>query len=42
MLCTVDKPRSDLLFGEKFPVVAYPDKDTMKLVAERWKEYGIM
>lgn len=36
----IEKPRSDLLFGEKFAVVAYPDKDTMQLVRRRWKEYG--
>jgi UbiD family decarboxylase len=37
----VGNPRSDLLFGEKFSPVCYPDKETMKLVRERWKEYGI-
>jgi hypothetical protein len=37
----IEKPRSDLLFGEKFAVVAYPDKDTMQLVRRRWSEYGL-
>jgi len=36
----IEKPRSELLFGERFAVVAYPDKDTMKRVGDRWKEYG--
>ena len=38
---SIDKPRSDKLFGEKFAVVAYPDKDTMSLVRKRWSEYGL-
>jgi len=37
----IDKPRSDELFGERFAVVAYPDEDTMKLVRNRWSEYGL-
>jgi 3-polyprenyl-4-hydroxybenzoate decarboxylase len=37
----IEKPRSDQLFGEKFAVVAYPDKDTMAKVRKNWKEYGI-
>jgi UbiD family decarboxylase len=36
----IDKPRSDKLFGERFAPVAYPDKDTMKVVRENWKKYG--
>jgi len=36
----IEKPRSELLFGERFAVVAYPDKDTMRRVGDRWKEYG--
>ncbi|MFC1860829.1 UbiD family decarboxylase [Chloroflexota bacterium] len=34
-------PRADEFFGEKFPPVAYPDAETMKLVESRWKEYGL-
>ena len=37
----IEKPRSDLLFGERFAVVAYPDKETMDRVNRKWKEYGI-
>ncbi|MCL5960934.1 MAG: UbiD family decarboxylase [Chloroflexi bacterium] len=37
----IDKPRSEKLFGEKFAPVAYPDKETMKLVTEKWAQYGI-
>ena len=34
-------PRTDKWFGEKFSPVCYPDEETMKLVRNRWKEYGI-
>jgi len=37
----IEKPRSDLLFGEKFAPVAYPDAETMRLVRSRWKEYDL-
>jgi 4-hydroxy-3-polyprenylbenzoate decarboxylase len=37
----IEKPRSDLLFGERFAIVAYPDKETMDKVRSRWKEYGL-
>ena len=37
----IGNPRSDILFGEKFAPVCYPDEGTMKSVRERWKEYGI-
>ncbi len=37
----IDKPKSDKLFGERFAKVAYPDDETMKMVNDRWKEYGI-
>ncbi|MFC1893158.1 UbiD family decarboxylase [Chloroflexota bacterium] len=36
---SIDRPRSDKLFGERFAKVAYPDDETMKLVNSRWKEY---
>lgn len=37
----IGNPRSDALFGEKFAPVCYPDKETMRLVQERWDDYGI-
>lgn len=37
----VDNPRSDLWMGEKFAPLAYPDDETMRLVSERWGEYGV-
>jgi UbiD family decarboxylase len=37
---TIDKPRSDKLFGERFAPVAYPDKDTMDMVRKNWRKYG--
>lgn len=36
-----DNPRTDEWFGERFAPIAYPDIDSMKLVRERWSEYGI-
>jgi UbiD family decarboxylase len=38
---SIDKPRADEYGGERFAVVAYPDDETMKMVRDRWKEYGI-
>ena len=38
---SIDKPRSDKLFGERFAKVAYPDEETMNRVREKWSEYGI-
>jgi len=37
----IGNPRSNLLFGERFSPVCYPDKETMKSVYGRWQEYGI-
>jgi 4-hydroxy-3-polyprenylbenzoate decarboxylase len=37
----IDRPRVDEYWGEKFAVVAYTDKETMKSVREKWKNYGI-
>ncbi|MBI2849361.1 MAG: UbiD family decarboxylase [Chloroflexi bacterium] len=34
-------PRTEAWFGEKFAPVCYPDDETMKLVRQRWAEYGI-
>ena len=36
----IDKPRSDKLFGDRFALVAYPDKETMNMVRKNWKKYG--
>ena len=38
----VSNPRSEILFGEKFSPVCYPDDDTMRSVRTRWQEYGIL
>ena len=35
----IDRPRSDVLLGERFAKVAFPDENTMNLVNKRWKEY---
>jgi UbiD family decarboxylase len=37
----IGNPRTDLLFGERFAPVCYPDKATMKSVGEKWSQYGI-
>ena len=37
----IGNPRSDILFGEKFSPVCYPDEATMRAVRARWQEYGI-
>jgi UbiD family decarboxylase len=34
-------PRTKEWFGEKFAPVCYPDDETMKLVRDKWKKYGI-
>ena len=34
-------PRSEILFGERFAPVARPDNETMRVVRDRWKAYGI-
>jgi len=41
--CTkpIDNKRSPAWFGEKFAPLAYPDEATMRLVDERWADYGI-
>ncbi len=36
----IDKPRSDKMFGQRFPLLAYPDQDTMNLVRKNWAKYG--
>ena len=35
---SIDRPRSDKLFGERFALVAYPDKDTMNMVKKNWQK----
>jgi 4-hydroxy-3-polyprenylbenzoate decarboxylase len=37
----IDRPRADEYWGEKFAVVAYPDRETMEGVKKRWASYGI-
>ena len=37
----IDRPRTDEYWGEKFALVAYPDKDTMQKVRNNWDKYGI-
>jgi len=37
----IDRPRADEYFGERFAIVAYPDKDTVKKVRGNWEKYGI-
>ena len=37
----IDRPRTDKLFGERFPPIAYPDQGTMSYVKENWEKYGI-
>ena len=37
----IERTRSELLFGEKFAVVAYPDAETIERVDKRWKKYGL-
>jgi UbiD family decarboxylase len=37
----INAPRSDEYWGERFAVVAYPDKDTMAGVKKNWESYGI-
>jgi len=38
---SIDRPKSEEYWGEKFAVVAYPDKDTMDMVRGKLKSYGI-
>ena len=38
---SIERPRSEEYFGERFPPVAYPDQKTMQQVRKRWTEYGI-
>jgi len=38
----IGQPRTDSMWGERFPPTAYPDEETMKKVKSRWKEYGIL
>jgi 3-polyprenyl-4-hydroxybenzoate decarboxylase len=37
----IDRPHADEYWGEKFAVVAYPDKETMDEVRNKWESYGI-
>ena len=37
----IDRPKSELLLGERFAPVGYPDEETMAMVKERWGNYGI-
>lgn len=37
----INASRTEEYWGEKFAVVAYPDKDTMARVRENWQSYGI-
>lgn len=38
----IGNPRADTWFGEKYAPICYPDEQTMKLVRQKWAEYGIM
>lgn len=38
---SIDRPRDDAYWGERFPPIAYPDDDTMNKVRKNWKNYGI-
>ena len=37
----IDRPRAEEYFGERFAIVAYPDKETMNIVKNQWEKYGI-
>jgi UbiD family decarboxylase len=38
---SIDRPRADEYGGGRFPLVAYPDDDTMNKVRKNWDKYGI-
>jgi 4-hydroxy-3-polyprenylbenzoate decarboxylase len=38
---SIDRPRDEAYWGERFAVVAYPDEATMKKVFANWDNYGI-
>jgi len=38
----IDRPRADEYLGERFAIVAYPDKETMQKVRSNWDKYGIL
>jgi hypothetical protein len=37
----IGQPRTDAMWGERFPPTAHPDEETMERVRSKWKEYGI-
>jgi 4-hydroxy-3-polyprenylbenzoate decarboxylase len=37
----IGQPRTEAMWGERFPPTAVPDEETMKKVRSTWKQYGI-